>query len=279
MRLVLAGGGMRGAFTAGVLEELAKAQLPWRAVVGSSAGAINGAFFVSGQVELMKRVWLEYLPTRRFISKRRMLWGRPMMDVDDLVNDVIVRDYPLDVRAVTEGKIAFHLNATDIRSGECVVERPTAANLHPWLRATAAIPIAYHRTVTIDGRELADGSLSAPLPWDLASDGSDEEVVMVFTRVPETRQNRYPGWLEALFRWTMRRELSPLVNGYPDVYNREIERALAAEREGRLTLIHPVQDLGLTRASRDREAIVTSMAQGAEVGRAFVEGRLRRKVC
>jgi predicted patatin/cPLA2 family phospholipase len=279
MRLVLAGGGMRGAFTAGVLEELAKAGLPWRAVVGSSAGAINGAFFVSGQVDLMRRVWLEYLPTRRFISKRRMIRGRPMMDVDQLVNEVIVREYPLDVRAVTEGRVAFHLNATDIRTGECVVERPTAANLLPWLRATAAIPIAYHRTVTIDGRELADGSLAAPLPWDLAADGTDEEVVMVFTRLPETRQSRYPVWLEALFRWTMRRELSPLVNGYPEVYNREIERALAAVREGRLTLIHPARDLGLTRASRDLDGIVDSMAHGAEVGRAFLEGRLRRKVC
>jgi predicted patatin/cPLA2 family phospholipase len=279
MRLVLAGGGMRGAFTAGVLTELAKAPLPWRAVVGSSAGAINGAFFVSGQVELMRRVWLEYLPTRRFLSKRRVLWGRPMMDVDQLVDEVIVRDYPLDVRAVTEGRVAFHLNATDVRTGECVVERPTAGNLLPWLRATAAIPIAYHRTVTIDGRELADGSLSAPLPWDLADDGSDEEVVLVFTRVPDTRQSRYPGWLEALFRWTMRRELSPLVNRYPEVYNREIERALAAEREGRLTLVHPVEDLGLTRASRDRNAIVTSMAHGEEVGRAFLERRLQRKVC
>jgi predicted patatin/cPLA2 family phospholipase len=279
MRLVLAGGGMRGAFTAGVLREFAKAGLPWRAVVGSSAGAINGAFFVSGQVDLMTRVWLEFLPTRRFISKRRVLRGRPMMDVDRLVDEVIVRDYPLDVRAVTEGRVAFHLNATDVRTGECVVARPTAANLMPWLRATAAIPIAYHRTVTIDGRELADGSLTAPLPWDLASDGSDEEVVMVFTRAPETRQSRYPGWLEALFRWTMRRELSPLVNGYPEVYNREIERALAAERAGRLKLVHPMRDLGLTRASRDRAAIVASMAHGEEVGRDFLEGRLTRKVC
>jgi predicted patatin/cPLA2 family phospholipase len=279
MRLVLAGGGMRGAFTAGVLKELAKAQLPWRAVVGSSAGAINGAFFVSGQLELMERVWLEYLPTRRFISKRRMLWGRPMMDVDQLVDEVIVQEYPLDVRAVTEGRIAFHLNATDVRTGECIVARPTSATLLPWLRATAAIPIAYHRTVTIDGRELADGSLSAPLPWDLASDGADEEVVMVFTRVPDTRQSRYPGWMEALFRWTMRRELSPLVNGYPEVYNREIERALAAVREGRLTLVNPAQDLGLTRASRDRQAIVEAMAHGAEMGRAFLQGRLQRKVC
>ena len=47
--LVLEGGGMRGIYTAGVLDVFMEQQLFFDGVIGVSAGAIHGASFVSRQ--------------------------------------------------------------------------------------------------------------------------------------------------------------------------------------------------------------------------------------
>lgn len=47
--LVLEGGGMRGAYTAGVLEAFTDRQIAFPYVIGVSAGALNATAFVSGQ--------------------------------------------------------------------------------------------------------------------------------------------------------------------------------------------------------------------------------------
>ena len=49
--LVLEGGGMRGAYTAGVLDYLMRQNVKFPYVIGVSAGANNGADYVSGQRE------------------------------------------------------------------------------------------------------------------------------------------------------------------------------------------------------------------------------------
>lgn len=46
--LVLAGGAAKGAFEAGALAELVHAGLHFRSIVGTSAGALNGAYFAAG---------------------------------------------------------------------------------------------------------------------------------------------------------------------------------------------------------------------------------------
>lgn len=47
--LVLEGGGMRGAYTAGVLDYFLDENIQFPYVVGASAGACNGSSYVAGQ--------------------------------------------------------------------------------------------------------------------------------------------------------------------------------------------------------------------------------------
>ena len=49
--LVLEGGGMRGIYTAGVLDVFLDHDISFDGVIGVSAGAVHGASFVSGQKE------------------------------------------------------------------------------------------------------------------------------------------------------------------------------------------------------------------------------------
>ena len=70
---VLEGGGMRGIYTAGVLDELMDWGLAPDGILGVSAGAIHGASFVSGQQGRNIRYTKKYCRNWRFMSLRSML--------------------------------------------------------------------------------------------------------------------------------------------------------------------------------------------------------------
>src|SRR5699024_3904286 len=73
--LVLEGGGMRGIYTAGVLDAMYEAGLraAFNGVIGVSAGAVHGCSFVSGQRGRSIRYFTRYCRDRGFMSVYSLL--------------------------------------------------------------------------------------------------------------------------------------------------------------------------------------------------------------
>lgn len=71
--IVLEGGGLRGAFTSGVMEYLLERDLNFDRVIGVSAGACVGASFLSKQVGRNRIVNLELLVKVLYFPKVRYL--------------------------------------------------------------------------------------------------------------------------------------------------------------------------------------------------------------
>ena len=69
--LVLEGGGMRGIYTAGVLDVFMENGITFDGVIGVSAGAIHGCSFVSGQKGRSIRYYMKYCRNWQFMSCRR----------------------------------------------------------------------------------------------------------------------------------------------------------------------------------------------------------------
>ena len=73
MKLVLEGGGARAAYSAGLVHGLAQSGVRAKAVIGTSSGSINAAFYASGQTATVVDLWANYVPGNHFISWRRQL--------------------------------------------------------------------------------------------------------------------------------------------------------------------------------------------------------------
>src|SRR5918994_4052855 len=85
--LVVEGGGMRGAVSGGMvlaLDELGLAGA-FDAAYGSSAGALNAMWLVSGRVRDGIPTWTDPRLVAALISRRRALRGGPVVDVRTLV--------------------------------------------------------------------------------------------------------------------------------------------------------------------------------------------------
>ncbi|GAB3264508.1 patatin family protein [Kineosporia babensis] len=186
---------MRGVYSIGALAALEDAGLreAFSVVVGSSAGAINGAYFLAGQANEGLRIYVEELSHRAFINPRR-LWR--VVDVDHLIDGVLKGARPLDVAALHAAPIPLLTVLTDAATGAaCTVSsRDSQYDLYEVLRATAALPALYNKRIRLGGdlgeRRFIDGGIVAPVPVEqaLALDGVSEAVV-VMTRSFDFKQD------------------------------------------------------------------------------------------
>lgn len=55
--IVLEGGAAKGAYHVGAVDAILEKKIEYRAVSGTSIGAVNGAFLVSGQWDLVRKMW------------------------------------------------------------------------------------------------------------------------------------------------------------------------------------------------------------------------------
>ncbi len=170
---VLTGGGSHGAVQVGMLYALLEGGVQPDLVIGSSVGAINGAFMaghasVDG-VEELARVWESIKRPEIFpISVRRMVagalgWRNHLFDPLGLRTLILRSDLGFD--RLEDAPLSLHVTATDVEAGVPVVlSRGDAVDA---LMASAAMPGAFP-PVEMDGRLFIDGSVTADAPVEQA---------------------------------------------------------------------------------------------------------------
>jgi predicted patatin/cPLA2 family phospholipase len=270
--LVIEGGGLRGAFTAGVACELdARGATAFDDIIGASSGAPTAAYIATRQVTEGVDVWSTYIHGDQLLALGNIARGRPLMDVDRLVG-VFEHTVPLDLKALDASPIRVRIAVTACQTGAPEFIRMTSGNAHALLRATMALPLVYGRTIDVDGVAYIDGGVSAPVPLDAAR-GADH-ILVVLTRPRGYR--RAKGALSAL--------LTGLTYPrHPAIGRRLAERHVHAnaildevdrlEDAGRIDVIRPSAPLPVGRLGRDRGAIIATIEAGRAAARAYLDKR------
>ncbi|MBC7189716.1 patatin family protein [Candidatus Aerophobetes bacterium] len=180
--LVLQGGGMRGVFGAGVccaLEELGYRE-GFDEVYGVSAGALNGAYFLSGQAAYGTTIYYQDINNRKFINFLRI---KKIMDIDFLIN-VIKKIKPLNLRKIEKSPTPLNVVLTRVSDGKACVFKSTfyMKDILDILKATAAMPLIYDIPVKIGDFYYLDGGISCPIPICEAIEDGCTDILVVLTR-------------------------------------------------------------------------------------------------
>jgi predicted patatin/cPLA2 family phospholipase len=170
--LAIEGGGMRGTVSGGMALALHELGLmsAFDAVYGASAGAINGAWLLSSKPEGL-RGWTDPSFAATLIRKGNLLRGRPVVDVEALIEGVYQTVFPLDFPSVLANPVEFHPLATNAVTGESTDLRPFisgAADLRLAMRASAALPLLAGPAVRLGGRRFYDAGVSESIPFRMA---------------------------------------------------------------------------------------------------------------
>jgi NTE family protein len=165
--LVLAGGGSFGAIQVGMLRELVAFGVRPDFVVGSSVGALNGAYFAgdpsAAGVARMEEIWCGLKRRDVFPLKLRRIAGllfqsAPLTDPSGL-RSLIERHLPY--RNLQDAALPVHLVATELLSGATV--RLSSGPALDAILASCAIPVAFP-PVRIGNDYLIDGAIASNTP-------------------------------------------------------------------------------------------------------------------
>ena len=213
LALVCEGGGQRGIFTAGVLDEFMRAEFnPFDLYFGTSAGAQNLSAYLCNQPGYARKVIMRYTTTRDFFDPVRFVRGGNLIDLDWLIESTaskmpLAMDYA--ARAFDQGK-SFYMCA-------CRQDDYTAEYFAPddktWLdliRASSAIPGFYRPGVSLNGINYLDGGVSDAIPVQEAAKRGAKTIVVIRT-VP-SQMYYTPQWFKRMERWLGESSLQPFVN-------------------------------------------------------------------
>jgi NTE family protein len=168
---VFAGGGSLGAVQVGMMQSLAKHGIHADMVVGSSVGALNGAYYAGDPtlkgVLRLAEIWRGLTRRDVFPITWRTLFGflrhRDFLIPHDGIRKLI--DDHMPYRNLEDAKLPVHIVTTDIISGDSVVlSEGSAAEA---IVASTAIPGAF-TPVHYRNLYLADGAISSNAPVKIA---------------------------------------------------------------------------------------------------------------
>ncbi len=110
---------MRGVVSAGMLLGLEALGLrdSFDAVYGSSAGAVNAAYFLSAQGRAGIPLYYDYVNSRAFVDPLRVLRREHIADLDFVYSHVLTEVFPLDWQALVATGIRLVVSAARADAG------------------------------------------------------------------------------------------------------------------------------------------------------------------
>ena len=265
--LVLEGGGMRGLFTAGILDVLMENNVTFDGVVGVSAGATFGCNFKSHQIgrvlryNMSQRKNPKYMGIRSLIKTGDYVGGEYSYHILPTQLDVF------DFDAFEKNPTEFHIVATNVKTGEPVYRRLDKIDYTgmEWIRASASMPII-SKPVVIGDLALLDGGISDSIPLKYFENEGFTKNVVILTQ-PKGFKKKLTK-LMPVFKATMRK-YPAIIEGMSKrhlMYNRELEYITQQQEAGNCMVICPSDTLPIGRTDLNPKKMQNVYDMGRKAG-------------
>ncbi|MBP3965315.1 patatin-like phospholipase family protein [Paenibacillus lignilyticus] len=263
--LVLEGGGMRGIYTAGVLDYFTEQDMYFPYTIGVSAGACMAASYLSRQLGRNREVNVGWVTDPRYISWKNYFSKGELFGMDFIFDELPNVIVPFDYQAFEASKEQFVIGTTDCDTGETIFYHrdDPGFDLLKIIRASSSLPFIAP-IVEYNGRNLLDGGISDPIPLRKAESDGFKRNVIVLTRDTGYRKSRNR------FGWLVRRayrkypEFVKVMLRRHEIYNDTLAYIDEQERKGNLFVIRPQQKLTVGRMERDPAKLDALYKEGYE---------------
>lgn len=152
--LVLEGGGLRGIFTAGVLDVLLDENIHIDGAIGVSAGALFGINFPSKQKGRALRYNKKYAKDKRYMGLHSLLTTGNIVNRDFAYYELPTTLDPFDQKAFEQSGMDFWVTVTNVETGEPeYIKITNAFEQMEAFRATSSMPIV-SKIVEIEGKNI-----------------------------------------------------------------------------------------------------------------------------
>ena len=246
------GGGLRGIFTAGVVDCLLENRIFFDYVVGVSAGACNTFAYVGKQKRYIKKCMIQKNPFDSFYGIPQMVESHRLVDLDKVFEEYS-ETYGFDFHSFIDSKTQWEMVVSNMNTGKAEylsshdIERAKQIG-----KASCSLPLITP-PVEIDGNFYLDGGVCDSIPIQRALDQGCDRVLVVLTRkkgnfsslndatkmIFSKIYDKYPEFLEAAYN-------------RGNKYREEVKQCEELEENGKVIIIRPtMQEVNRLESNED----------------------------
>jgi len=260
--MVLEGGGMRGVYTAGVLDFFIDKDFYPDGIVGVSAGACHATSYIAKQRGRNFRVNTKYLSTDEYLSLKSLVKTGSLFGMDFIFHKIPEELDPFDYDAYNRANIEYIAVSTDIESGEPYyhVINDAKADID-YIMASSSLPLL-SKVVKKHGRKLMDGGVGDSIPITFMQKRGYDKNIVVLTQCGSYRKGKnnlmpiirhnykaYPKFVEALDNRHIR-------------YNQTLDELKQMEKDGSVFVIRPSKPVTISRIEKNIDKLRALYEEG-----------------
>jgi len=269
--LVLEGGGMRGVYTAGVLDAFLDEGIEFSSVYGVSAGACHGCSFLSKQRGRGVRVVVDYLDDPRYCGIKSLLKTGDIFGADFAYSQIPDVLDPFDHQAFDQYQGRFYVVATDVVTGQPKYLRVRDLRKQIWMiRASSSLPLV-SRTVAVHAHYYLDGGVTDSIPIRRSMEDGNEKNVVVLTRDAAYRKEANSMMPLMRLRYHGHKAFLDAAETRHIHYNEVLAFLEEEEAAGRVFVIRPSEEVQVGRLEKDRKKLEALYQKGLEDAGARME--------
>ena len=258
--LVLEGGGMRGAYTAGCLSWLIDEGIEFDGAYGISTGAVHLSTYLFKNKEWLLKASTEVIANKKYIGANAFAHAGQMVDYDSMFKD-FRENYGFDI-AKLKTDVKAKIGLYDLDEGKTVY-LPISDIDEPLLKAACSLPLL-GKTTKKNGHTYLDGGITKMIPIEESiKDGYQKHLIITTKPIDYVRKpsNKIVVKLMKLF--------------YPDCpnmskdyevrhinYNKQIGIINDLVKSGDALYRYPTGEVNVTRLGGSTEELVSLFEMG-----------------
>lgn len=251
--LILEGGGMKGAYTSGVLDYFLEKEIEFSDCYGVSAGAVNLCSFLSKQKKRGFKTLTGYMDNSRYCGLYSLITDGNIINSEFSTD--IIPNYLLPFDRETydkyEGKACAVV--TNIETGEpeylSIKKMPKGLKV---VQASTALPLMF-QTVEIDGKLYLDGGISDAIPIRRSILDGNRKNVIILTKEVDYVRKPATGLSLIRMRYHKYPQVYEIMKNRHITYNETMAYIKRLEKEGRVFIIQPKEKNDVGRLEKNEE--------------------------
>lgn len=274
--LILEGGGMRGVYSAGVLDLLLDKDININYCIGVSAGACNCVSYISKQKKRNYKVNINYINDKRYLSFSNLIKTGSAFGMDMLFNIIPNELEPFDHEAFINSGTKFLVGSTNCDTGlpEFYNIKDFNVDGYEALKASISLPLVA-KVIEYDNKRLMDGGIAAPIPIQKAIEDGIEKHVVILTQHKGYRKSKSKIMPIIKRKYKNHKGLIAAMENRYKNYNDTLDLLDKLEKEGKCFIIRPSKPLEVSRFERDKNKLEDIYNRGYEDAKALSEDLIK----
>ena len=260
--LILEGGGMRGIYTAGVLDFFIEKNIEVDITVGVSAGSCHASSYLSKQYKRAYNATVDYINDKRYLSFSNLIKTGSIFGMDFMFNKIPNELNIYDYDTFAKSKSKFVVVATNCETGSPeYFELKDLKKEIIYMQASCSIPM-FANIVEIDDFKLVDGGVSDSIPIEYALNQGYKKNIVVLTRDITYKKNKQKFLSIVNRKYKKYPNLVKAIENRHLNYNKSLNLVNQLEKDGNVIVIRPKKPVNVSQIEKNAKKLTALYEEG-----------------